>query len=358
MLNFNELLDPVSAAAPAGEDMTFAVEVDAINKARQFDDPSLDQGEWVVAIKEADWGFVYQNCAHLLRSKTKDLRLAAWLVEAAAKTRQFEGLAAGFELLAQLSDRYWETLYPSLDDGDPEQRLGNLAWLLARSVQLVKEIPLTQGRGTSFSWLDFEAARARANTALRSGESVSSSAEKPDLAVLEAARRKSAKAFYEGLMKSAAHCHHMLAELERALDARLGVDGPSFMLLRDTLDTVRNTVERFGVEAGVTVSSGATPDNAVNGAGAQAQVAGAAEGAAPAFSGAISSRGQALEQLRLVADFFRRTEPHSPVTYLADKAAHWADLPLHTWLKTVVKDAGSLAFIEEMLGVKAGESSD
>jgi type VI secretion system protein ImpA len=78
--------------------------------------------------------------------------------------------------------------------------------------------------------------------------------------------------------------------------------------------------------------------------------------AAPApmeVHGQINSREQALEQLRQVAVFFRRTEPHSPVAYLADKAATWGDLPLHTWLKTVIKDANSLAFIEEMLGVKS-----
>jgi type VI secretion system protein ImpA len=73
--------------------------------------------------------------------------------------------------------------------------------------------------------------------------------------------------------------------------------------------------------------------------------------------GQINSREQALDQLRQVAAFFRRTEPHSPVAYLADKAATWGDLPLHMWLKTVIKDANSLAFIEEMLGVKPASTS-
>lgn len=53
------------------------------------------------------------------------------------------------------------------------------------------------------------------------------------------------------------------------------------------------------------------------------------------------------------ADFFRKTEPHSPVAYLADKAAAWGDLPLHAWLRTVAKDQGSLAHIEELLGLHA-----
>lgn len=62
-------------------------------------------------------------------------------------------------------------------------------------------------------------------------------------------------------------------------------------------------------------------------------------------------RQQALEQLRLVADFFRRTEPHSPVAYLAERAASWGELPLHLWLRAVVKDQGTLAQLDEMLGM-------
>ncbi len=57
------------------------------------------------------------------------------------------------------------------------------------------------------------------------------------------------------------------------------------------------------------------------------------------MAGALTSRAQALQQLRLVADYFRRTEPHSPVAYLADKAARWGDMPLHAWLRAVVKEA-------------------
>ena len=71
-----------------------------------------------------------------------------------------------------------------------------------------------------------------------------------------------------------------------------------------------------------------------------------------ASASGAQARAQAVAQLREVAAFFRRTEPHSPVAYLADKAAEWADMPLHEWLTTVVKDDASLAHIRELLGVK------
>jgi type VI secretion system protein ImpA len=78
-------------------------------------------------------------------------------------------------------------------------------------------------------------------------------------------------------------------------------------------------------------------------------VAGAASG------GPLQNRAQALAQLRAVAEYFRRTEPHSPVAYLAEKAAHWGEQPLHVWLRALVKDDASFAHIEELLGVEAGK---
>jgi len=71
-----------------------------------------------------------------------------------------------------------------------------------------------------------------------------------------------------------------------------------------------------------------------------------------AVEGPMQSRAHALAQLRAVADFFRRTEPHSPVAYLADKAAHWGEQPLHVWLRAVVKDDAAFAQFEDLLGLQ------
>ena len=38
------------------------------------------------------------------------------------------------------------------------------------------------------------------------------------------------------------------------------------------------------------------------------------------------------------------------MAYLADKAASWGEMPLHLWLRAVVKDQGTLAQLDEMLG--------
>lgn len=333
MFTADALLQPISPDRPAGADLSFSSEMDAIVHARKFDDPSLDQGEWVTELKEADWDFVVKRCADLLSSTSKDLRLAVWLTEAATKRHHLPGLAEGLRVVAGLVEHFWdEGLYPEAEDGDQEQRIGNLAWILARVPGLLKDIPVTDGNGSAWTLLDFDVAR-KAN--LDDGRR---------LAEMEAARRASSAAFRSAFALDAQACMDALLDLERAADARLGNDAPAFVAARDA---VQDLLRLMPVQA----DAAPTPvqEEAPAAAPIGQQIIAAPVQAGP--PGAITNRQQAIAQLRAIADFFRRTEPHSPVSYFAEKAANAGEQDLHTWLRSVVKDSASLAHIEELLGV-------
>jgi type VI secretion system protein ImpA len=342
MLNLERLLAPVSAERPCGEDLVFSSEIDAIVRARQADDPSLEQGAWVAELKEADWKFVARQCAQLIEKRSKDLQLAVWLAEAEARTSGLRGLADSLLLVAALCERWWDGLYPLPDEDGHERRIGNLAWMASRIAPLLREIPLTEGQ-PGYALRDFDVAR------MHGGE---------ELAKLETAKARSSPTFYEALLRDCEHCAGALERIEHSVDERLGVDGPSFSAAKSGLQSLVLFVKPMVKPI---VKAGSAPaDNGQAGAGAPAAApvaaagAGTAGAAAPAMelrAGPPQSRTQALAQLREVAEFFRRTEPHSPVAYLAEKAAHWGEQPLHVWLRSVVKDDASFAHIEEMLGV-------
>ncbi|HEX7640291.1 MAG TPA: type VI secretion system protein TssA, partial [Burkholderiaceae bacterium] len=135
-MDLDALLAPVSPESPAGADFSFSAEFDAIQEMRREDDPTLDQGEWVAALKTADWPGVVRTCEGLLAQRSKDLRVAGWLADAWARVRGFEGLADGLDLTAGLIDGFWDCVHPRPDGGDPEERIGNLRWLAARVEQL------------------------------------------------------------------------------------------------------------------------------------------------------------------------------------------------------------------------------
>jgi type VI secretion system protein ImpA len=328
MFKVEQLLNPVSAGAPCGEDLAFSPELDAIAQARKADDPSIEQGAWVTTLKEADWKFVTKRCAHLLETRSKDLQLAVWLAEASARTGGLRSLGDALLVVAGLCERYWDGLYPQPDEDGFERRIGNLCWIAARVPQLVTECPVTEG--AAFSMRDIEAARAHGAEAI---------------ANVEAARSRTSKGFQQALLEDCNHCLAALAELEKAVDARLGADGPGFSGARTALQNLAH----FVTPAAGATAAAAPPAEVVPAVPPAGAVVPAA--ALPVFAGAIASRAQALGQLRAVADYFRRTEPHSPVAYLAEKAANWGEQPLHLWLKAVVKDAGALAHVEELLGI-------
>lgn len=280
MVNVAQLLQPVSAERRCGDDISFSPELDQIAQAREYDDPTLDQGAWETALKEADWPYVASRCADMIAMRSKDLRLAAWLAEALAKTQGLRGLGDGYAVLSGLCEQFWTDLYPLVDEGDYDQRIGNLFWLLARTPSLVQEC----------------AARTPA-------------------------------------LADAEYCLAALLALERVVDTQLGADGPGFSAARDALQAVVRELTPHGGFVMLADDAQATVGGVVTSPGAAPQ-----------------NRAQALRQLRLVAEFFRHTEPHSPVAYLAERAAGWGEMPLHVWLRVVIKDPAAIHGLEELLG--------
>jgi type VI secretion system protein ImpA len=366
-INLNTLLAPLSETSPCGEDLLFSADFDAIQHARRFEDPSLDQGEWVTEIKEADWPFVVERSGSLLQTQTKDLRLAVWLTEALAIDEGINGLSQGYALLTGLCERYWDHVHPLPEGDDTEYRLGNVAWLVGRTGDLLRAMPLTSSQGNACSTIDWDVATHVAQAVKRDPDHADDIARgKPSIEQIEASKRATPPAFYSALLVDLKAFEAAMLALEQELDRRAADSAPSFRQAKDAYESVYRLAERFARELGVNAE--APPP-------AKTPAPNEVERAEPTFKTApqreepvlttmptspiagIQSRAQAVAQLRAVAKFFRATEPHNPAAYFADKAAEAADMPLHQWLSTVVKDDGSLAHIRELLGVKPEENS-
>jgi type VI secretion system protein ImpA len=365
-IDLTPLLEPFPGASPCGQDLLFSNDFDAIQQARRFDDPSLDQGEWVTEIKEADWDFVIARCSALLGTQTKDLRLAAWLTEALAMKQGLPGLTQGYTLLAGLCERYWDKVHPLPDGDDAEYRLGNVAWLVRRTAELLRDTRLTQAStGSFFTAVDWDVATHVAQASKRDPERADEIARgKPSVEQIDAAKRITPVTFYRTLLDELKAFEAAMLALESRLDEYAGESAPSFRQTKESYAFVYGLAERFARDVGV------SPEPTPGAIAADSHQPREAERAEPTFktplprtatmpsnsepvpAGVIRSRADAIAQLRAVAQFLRAAEPHSPAAYLADKAAEWADMPLHQWLASVVKDDGQLAHLRELLGVK------
>ncbi|MBI2733930.1 MAG: type VI secretion system protein TssA [Aquabacterium sp.] len=360
-MELDALLAPISDGSPCGEDMSFSLEFDQIADMRRQDDPTLDQGEWVTSLKVADWPGVAQSCRTLLSTRTKDLRLAMWLTEALALTHSYAGLEQGLQLCTQLCERYWDALHPQADGGDHEERIGNMGWLLHRVVSLSNALPFTKGRqGAAYSLSDLAMARQAAATSERDHQEPRQQTADPlTLEQFNRALRDTPAQHLLGQLQAARRCEAHLLAWQAVVDGHLGADGPSFVQAKEAMAAAIHELERLSRETGA-LGSGEQPASADDAAPTSDDTGITAEspaGTAGKAGGPPRTRAQALQQLREVASFFRRTEPHSPVAYLAEKAVKWGEMPLHEWLRKVIKDQGSMSHLEELLGLDNGDEA-
>lgn len=352
---WNGVLEPLSAERPYGEDLSFSSEFDRIHEARREDDPTVDYGDWQIALKQADWPAVVACCSDLLHTRSKDLRLAAWLAEGLVKISGLNGLADGMQITARLIERFGPHLHPQAEEDDQEQRIGTLSWYVMRMSQLVRQIPFTQGAAGQFSLNDDESARHLHAQLQRDGDAVQGLDQKMTLEKISAAIAKTDKGLYIQWLEESKRCRALVEELSQACDSLFGIDGPSFSQLIESIEAMHQRLQTIARDLGIVSAA----EGAV-GVEPEGSLPEALD--SPVRHGPIRTRAQALESLRQVASFFRNTEPHSPVAYLADKAVHWGSMPLHSWLRSVVKDHGTLSHLEEMLGLnrdaKAGQADD
>ena len=357
-MNNEALLAPIAGSLPCGTDLSFSTEFDQIAEMRREDDPTLDQGEWVTALKVADWPGVVRQCSQLLNQQTKDLRLAQWLTEALALTQGYAGLLQGLQLCTALCENHWDDLHPQADEGDMDQRVGNMTWLLQRLVSLANTRPLTRDRqGAVYSLQDMAAAHQWQTQLERSPQDARAQAsDRVTLEQFMRALRDTPKDELRATLQTVQACEQQLLAWQAVVDAKLGHQGPSFVSAKEALSGAVHDIERLAREVGALASA---PDEQPEGdehALVESDEAAAHDPSTPGSAkGPLRSRAQALQQLRDVAAFFRRTEPHSPVAYLAEKAVKWGDMPLHEWLRKVVKDQGSMSHLHELLGVEPEE---
>src|SRR5262249_21888547 len=149
--------------SPSGESLRY-VAYDAIQDARahRAEDPSLNQGAWKREVKVANWREVIRLTREALINNSKDLQLAVWLTEALVKQFGFAGMRDGFRLLRELQERYWETLFPEVEEGDLEGRAAPIDWLNDKLPPSLRGIGLTKSDSGAepYSWLRWQESRS------------------------------------------------------------------------------------------------------------------------------------------------------------------------------------------------------
>ncbi len=315
------LLQEVSAESPCGDDLEYDVDFGEMERAAQGK-PAQQMGDQVKPAEEPDWADV-ENRATQLLLRTKDLRVALYLTRAQLNTRGLVGLSSGLQLLRGLLERYWDGIYPGLDeedDNDPTLRLNSMAGLSDPGILLntLRDTPLAELRG-------FGEVRYR-DIALINGElSLAPDTEDklPDPASISAIFTGSN---LENLQETARATNQALEHavaIETLLVDHVGADNaPDLNMLRQSLEAIQGVLADKLAQRGVDDATGRTNGSASAEDGmttqTDAESPGGAQPAAPI--GGITGREDVIRALDRICEYYDRHEPSSPVPLLLRRA--------------------------------------
>ncbi|MGB9178251.1 MAG: type VI secretion system protein TssA [Pyrinomonadaceae bacterium] len=362
------LLAPIGGDKPAGESLQYTGLYDEIREARRAED-NLAQGDWQRESKVADWNKVETLATGALASRTKDLQVSAWLAEALVKLHGFKGLRDGLRVMRGLHEQFWDQVYPEIEEGDLDGRANALSWMDRQLALVIKEVPITKSSsGVNYTYLDWEVSKQfdipenfdslEADAQQRASDARQRAIDEGKVTSEDwrKAKNSTRRAFYEEQYAVLNQCWEEFQLLDRAMDEKFAQQTPGLGEFKKALDDVRTLIEKLVKEKRIQ-----EPDPAelaaleATGEATDTQAEGGAGGASP--TGPVRTRQDALRKLADVAEYFQRTEPHSPVSYLVQRAIKWGQMPLEMWLEDVIKDGAVLGNLREMLGLNTSDGS-
>ncbi|HEY0459006.1 MAG TPA: type VI secretion system protein TssA [Pyrinomonadaceae bacterium] len=365
-INLETLLAPISEEKPSGEYLRYSGIYDEISEARRSD-KDVPQGEWQTELKLADYRKVIALAVPALEKDTKDLQITAWLSEALVKEHGFVGLRDSLRLVVGLQDSFWETLHPEVDEGDMEGRANAIAWMELQTSYALRQAKITGYNGYGF--VDYEDSKkydipdnieSLDSTEQARYNALRVEAEKENRVTANKWRAEMAqtrRAFYEDLNFLVDECWAAYNDLNRVIEEKFDRNqAPGMNNLKRALDDIHSQVKKFLEEKRAEEPDEVAEEaesEVTNADGTVVKVAGVATA-----SGAIQSRQDALKRLGDIAEFFRKTEPHSPISYLLQRAVKWGNMPLELWLQDVIKDETVIFQLRQTLGFNTNLPTD
>ena len=364
VIDLDALLAPISEENPGGDSLRYSGIYDEIADARRAD-IDVAQGEWQTELKTADYRKVVEVAVNALTTLSKDLQIAAWLSEALIKMHGFAGLRDSVKLMTGLHENFWDGAFPVVEDNDQEGRANAVSWLESNAAQSVRDVAITAGAGLSFNdWQDAkrfdmpanfdsldEAAKERWNDLRAQAERENRTTGDKWKAAVAGTRR----AFCEQMQFTFDEAREAIEELNSVIEAKYERNQmPGLSGLKKSLDEVGGQVKKILEKKRLEEPD---PVDAAESNGGWGDEEDSGSGSTGIGSGPIKGRPEALRRLEEVAAFFQKTEPHSPVSYLVQRAVKWGNMPLESWLQEVIKDDNVLGQLRETLGLGGGASS-
>ncbi|PSU34132.1 type VI secretion system protein TssA [Photobacterium lutimaris] len=359
-IDFAALMQPISNELPAGEDprtdtspySAYYTLKDVRNTARATERRSLVDNEPLLSSAH-HWKDILEQVPDLLNSTSKDLEFTAWLIEALVRNYGFSGLASGFKIATILISEFWPHLYPFPDEDGVETRVASIVGLNGIEGEgtlllPIACIPITDfSGGKNFSLWEYEQALEieRLDEDKKKQRIDSGGIELKD--VIEAVNGSSS-IFYQALYRDIAYSIEQYNEMVEAMDLACGTPQPSTNIskrLQSCLDAISYLAkDKLDVEVKAEDLSSEDEQNSVY-----------EDRANQVLDVQLNTRQEAINHLKAIAAFFKKTEPHSPMAYGIEQVIRWSDMALPDLLEELITDGDARKGYCRLVGILADD---
>lgn len=350
LIDLQKLLSPVSPENPSGILLRYEGVYDEIQEARMQDDELLLQGEWKTELKVADWKSVFNIAYQALIEKTKDLQIVVWMLEAMIHLYGLKGAMEGMVALRMMSEEFWDSIFPLLEDEDCEFRVSPVVWMNGALSLSIKNIPVTSPENSdagTYSFLDWEKI-VRLQQLAKQSESARKELES-ETKYTSSLFQKSADAtshdFHSNSLSFIDELKKETTALETFFDKQCGKEAPSFGKFRDSLESIEVRLKSL-------VKTPVTEETSSSAITAEEQSEGFVAGNLT-MNTTTQGREEAYLALSRIADYLLEIDPHSPAPYLVKRAVSWGDMSLGELLMELLKEGQNLQQVYSLLGIKA-----
>jgi type VI secretion system protein ImpA len=339
---------------------------DARDAERQADSPGQEGASGDEGL-QAKWRPVAALASSALKESTKDLEIATWLTEALVRTAGLAGLMAGASVIGGLVERYWDDAFPLPEEGDMEFRVAAVAGLSGQGadgtlMQPLRKLSLfTRPDGSPFCLWQYQSSLELSGVLDPERREQRIAAGVVPFEEVEKEARAAGVAHWSAQRTDLVDAMTAWEAMGRTLDEKAGPASPSCIRVRDALQLMLDTCNRFAPADGAEPAP-ATGEPAVAGtaassgtAAAAAVAAGAPPAAGTVVNGPIASREQALRQLGEIAEWFKRYEPNSPIGYTLDEAMRRARMAWPELVAELIADEAARSALLTSLGMKRPE---
>ena len=345
----NRILTPINPKEPCGKWSRYGSEFMSLSKLREEDVPNMPMGEWERPLVKADWKKIVNQCVSFLENESKDLQIVIWLCDALVRTHQIHGVSLGLHIMNELISNYWENIWPSIDGDEEIARVAPFIWLntsfITRLNQDMILLKSSMKRSNPIYLIDWEnSLRNNIDKENLGREKIRDSVTNEDVNWLNEIKTQSSESLVS------------IEKITKNLDKFLASKSPSLSNLTNTIDKVYkfsaslldklsskqinpdkvNTEKEIQRKNKIELSK--TQNDFINHT---------LDKTNNEVSENSLNRDQAYADLKKIAIFLQKIEPHSPTPYLLNKLVKWKDMTL----EELINDSGNGELLNGILGI-------